>query len=179
MVHPRTCLPVSDIFLFFLKINFSGRYAGGQNQRDSQTNTKKRKKPQSTLNFSVMDCSLALRFCRSIVWSVPIILHLVMLWIQIPVDGAINRKRWICHTPLADQTHRAHCAPNNNTRAQLLLTWANEWDGRFDDLHMIYAKLQLTKCTICCYASETPSPLQNFLLFFHYNINHARRPTGG
>ncbi len=30
--------PVSDIFLFFVKIIFSGRYAGGQNQRDSQTN---------------------------------------------------------------------------------------------------------------------------------------------
>jgi hypothetical protein len=29
-----------------------------------------------------------------------------------PVDGAINRKRWICHAPLADQTHRARCAPN-------------------------------------------------------------------
>ncbi len=71
------------------------------------------------------------------------------------------------------------CKSKYLTRAQLLLTWANEWDGRFDDLHMIYAKLQLTKCTIRCYASETPSPLQNFLLFFHYNINQARRPTGG
>jgi hypothetical protein len=80
--------------LFFLKINFSGRYAGGQNQRDSQT-----KKTSVNPKFLGRGLTLSLEVLQvdSMVGAHHFTSGDVMD--PNPVGGAINGKRWISHAP--------------------------------------------------------------------------------